>query len=166
MMTLKRLSVDAVPNALERAEHYRLLNQPWAAESICKDILAAAPGNQKAVRLLLLACTDQFARGLGTGVTRARDALAQLTDPYERAYYAGIICERRARAQLERRAPGTGALAYESILEAMAWFERAEPLRLPGNDDALLRWNTCARLLNESPDVAPRGDPLEPVLGE
>ncbi|HEY5218786.1 MAG TPA: hypothetical protein VIJ16_03205, partial [Gemmatimonadaceae bacterium] len=119
MFTLKELSVAAVPQALEKAEHYRLLNQPWAAESICKDILAAVPGNQQAARLLLLACTDQFAADLGKTGARARDALALLTDPYEHSYYAGIVCERRARAQLERRAPGAGPLAYESIREAM-----------------------------------------------
>jgi hypothetical protein len=167
MLTLKPISADAVPRAIEKAEHYRLLNQPWAAESICQDILAAAPGHQKAVRLLLLACTDQFSVNLGNAVTRAADALAQLTDPYEHAYYAGIMCERRARAQLERRGPGAGALAYESIREAMAWFEQAMPLRPAGNDDPALRWNTCARLLNSSSHVAPRGEErMQPVTGE
>jgi hypothetical protein len=165
--TLKALSKDAVSRAIGKAEHYRLLNQPWAAESICKDILAVSPGHQVAVRLLLLACTDQMEGDLAGAGGRAREALVQLTDPYEHAYYAGIMCERRARAQLGRRAPGAGSLAYESIREAMEWFEKAEPLRPPGNDDTRLRWNTCARLLNESPHVAPRGDErLQPVLGE
>ena len=30
MYSLKSLSVDAIPLALEKAERYRLLNQPWA----------------------------------------------------------------------------------------------------------------------------------------
>jgi hypothetical protein len=33
------------------------------------------------------------------------------------------------------------------LLEAMSWYEHAETLRPPKNDDALLRWNTCARLI-------------------
>jgi hypothetical protein len=156
-----------VPRALEKAERYRLLNQPWAAESICLDIIAVEPLHQAALRMLLLARTDQFGHDLAGGVERAREVLPQLTSEYERAYYAGIICERRGRAQMEQRAPGGGFIAYEWIREAMMWFERAESLRAPGNDDAILRWNTCARLLNESPHIVPRGsDATEPALGE
>jgi len=29
----------------------------------------------------------------------------------------------------------------------MRWYERAEGMRPSGNDEAILRWNTCARLL-------------------
>jgi hypothetical protein len=167
MFELKRLSHDAVPRALEKAEHYRLLNQPWAAESICLDVLEAEPGNQHAIRELLLARTDQFGTDRGGGVERARTALAQLTDAYERAYYAGLICERRAKAQLDQRAPGAGFVAYEWIREAMTCYEEAEAVRPDGNDDALLRWNTCARLLNESPHIVARGEErVAPSFGE
>jgi hypothetical protein len=167
MFTLKRLSAPAVPRALEKAEHYRLLNQPWAAESICLDILEVQKGHQLAVRMLLLARTDQFGVDLGAGVERAREALELLTDPYERAYYAGIICERRAKAQLDQRTPGAGFIAYEWLREAMGWYEQAERIRPAGNDDAILRWNTCARLLNESPHIVPRGaEGFEPAIGE
>jgi hypothetical protein len=167
MYTLKRLSTEAIPRALEKAERYRLLNQPWAAESICLDIVAVEPAHQAALRVLLLARTDQFGHDLAGGVERAREALARLRSEYERAYYAGIICERRGRAQMEQRAPGGGFIAYEWIREAMTWFERAEGLRPAGNDDAILRWNTCARLLNESPHIVPRGAEAPGVsLGE
>ncbi|MBA2736935.1 MAG: hypothetical protein H0U50_09150, partial [Pyrinomonadaceae bacterium] len=27
------------------------------------------------------------------------------------------------------------------------WFERAEAIRPAGNDDAILRWNGCARII-------------------
>jgi hypothetical protein len=47
-------------DALEKAERYRLLNEPKGAESICLDVLAIAPDNQKALTTLLLARTDQF----------------------------------------------------------------------------------------------------------
>jgi hypothetical protein len=32
----------------------------------------------------------------------------------------------------------------------MHWFEKAEPLRPPGHDDAILRWNTCARIIERN----------------
>jgi len=167
MFPLKQLSQAAIPRAIEKAEHYRLLNQPWAAESICLDILAAEPGHQRALRLLLLSLTDQFGSDMGSGVERAREALTQLTSEYERTYYAGIVCERRAKAQLDHRAPGAGFIAYEWLREAMTWYEKAEHVRPEGNDDALLRWNTCARLLNESPHIVPRiEDKTAPAFGE
>ena len=167
MFNLKPLSAAAIPRALDKAERYRLLNQPWAAESICLDILAADPGHQKALRVLLLARADQFGADAGGLVKRAREALEKLTSDYERAYYAGIICERRAKAQLDNRAPGAGFIAYEWVREAMEFYERAEKLRPAGNDDAILRWNTCARLLNESTHVVPRGvERGEPAIGE
>jgi hypothetical protein len=155
---LKRLSAAALPRALELAEHYRLLNEPWPAESICLDILAVEPTHQQALSVLLRAYCDQFAHDTGGAVQRAKDALALLTDAYERAYYAGLILERRAKARLDQRAPGAGFVAYEWLREAMGFYEKAEKLRPPGNDAALLRWNTCARMLNERPDIVPRGE--------
>ena len=167
MFPLKHLSPTAISRALEKAERYRLLNQAWAAESICLDILATERGQQRALRVLLLALTDQFGANLSGGVERAREALAQLTSEYERAYYAGIICERRAKAQLDHRSPGAGFIAYEWLREAMTWYEQAEKVRPEGNDDALLRWNTCARLLNESTHIVPRvEDKVAPAFGE
>jgi hypothetical protein len=167
MFTLKHLTPAAVPAALEKAEHYRLLNQPWAAESICHDILATEPDNQRALRTLLLASTDQFTADLAAAVKTARSALGQLTSPYERAYYAGLICERRAKAHLEHRTPGSRFMAYEELREAMTCYEEAEAIRPPEDDDAILRWNTCARLLNESPHIVPRDEEArEPILGE
>ena len=55
MFELKRLSNDAIPAALERAERYRLLNEPFDAESICEDVLVVDPANQAAQVMLLLA---------------------------------------------------------------------------------------------------------------
>ena len=155
---LKRLSAAALPRALERAEHYRLLNEPWAAESICLDILEVEPGHQPALSVLLRARCDQFAHDTGGAVQRAKEVLDRLTSDYERAYYAGLILERRAKARLDQRAPGAGFVAYEWLREAMKCYEKAEALRPSGNDDALLRWNTCARMLNERADIVPRQD--------
>jgi hypothetical protein len=40
---LKPISIASIPRALEKAERYRLLNEPEQAESICLDILDAEP---------------------------------------------------------------------------------------------------------------------------
>jgi len=155
MFELKRLSEKALPRALEKAERYRLLNEPGEAESICLDILAVDSDNQQALIMLLLALTDQFEEGLADAFTRARELLPQLHGEYERLYYMGIICERRAKAQLRLRGPGSGHSAYESFREAMAWYEKAEAACPPGNDDAVLRWNTCVRILSRHRDLSP-----------
>ncbi len=167
MPDLKQLSPAGVPSALQKAERYRLLNQPWAAESICQDILSVDPGNQTALVLLLLSITDQFGSALGAGVSRARDVLRQLTSEYQRTYYGGIICERRGQAQLTQGGHGVEAVAYSWIREAMEWYEKAESIRPAGNDESLLRWNTCVRLLTQNPHLAPRHEePYQPTLGE
>jgi tetratricopeptide (TPR) repeat protein len=147
MFELKRLSAEAIPTALEKALRYRLLNDPAEAESICHDVLEIDPENQQALVNLLLALTDRFGKGYSVGVTQAQEVLSRLHDAYERAYYAGIICERRAKAQLNQGHPGSGHDAYELLREAMTYYEQAEALRPARNDDALLHWNTCARLI-------------------
>jgi tetratricopeptide (TPR) repeat protein len=147
MFELKQLSREAIPTALDKALRYRLLEEPNEAESICQDILSIEPDNQQALVVLLLALTDRFSKGHAAGVRQARDLLSRLHDEYERAYYAGIICERQAKAWLQQGHPGAGHDAYEFLSEAMSWFEKAEALRPPKNDDALLRWNTCARMI-------------------
>jgi hypothetical protein len=157
MFELKRLSSEAIPAALERALRYRLLNEPAEAESICHDVLEIDPQNQEALVTLLLAITDRLGKGYGVGVTEAQEVLARLRDEYERAYYAGIICERRAKAQLRHGYPGAGHDAYEFLREAMTWFEKAEALRPSKNDDALLHWNTCARIIMRN-QLAPRAE--------
>ena len=147
MFDLKPLSKDAIPAALEKAMRYRLLNEPTEAESICQDVLGIAPDHQQALTTLLLAITDRFDRGYAVGVAKAQELLTQLRDPYERAYYAGIIAERRAKAYLKQNTPGAEFDACELLREAMSWFEKAESLRPADNDDALLRWNACARII-------------------
>jgi hypothetical protein len=164
---LKALSAAAVPRSIEKAERYRLINQPWAAESICLDVLRTEPGNQRALHMLVLALTDQFEAESGALTRRAQEALAQLTSEYERAYYAGMIHERRATAKLASRTPGAGFIAYEWVREAMKCYEQAERLRPAGNDDAILRWNSCVRMLEARPELRPAPQEREaPVLGE
>src|SRR5271169_356140 len=113
MFELKPISAEAIPEALSKVERYRLLNEPWQAESICLDILAIEPENQQAQVMLLLSLTDQF--GHGVTQSRARESLAHLSGDYERAYYSGIIAERWADALLRQGAPGAGFTAYQSL---------------------------------------------------
>ena len=160
---LKILSDEAIPAALEKAERYRLLNEPAEAESICLDVLKVAPNNQEALIALLLAITDRFQKGYGVSDTEARELVERLTGEYERAYYSGILAERRAKLKL---AQGThGALwAYGLLREAMSCYEAAEAIRPPGNDDAVLRWNTCARMIERNRLVAPEEERVDLML--
>ena len=153
MFDLKPLDPDAVPAALARAERYRLLNEPSEAESICLDVLAVDPANQPARIMLLLALTDQFDQAAGAHKA-AREVLAGLTSEYDRDYYAGIIAERRAKAQFARAGAAASAGVYEWLIEAMQHFERAEALRQHGNDDARLRWNACVRFIQRHPQLS------------
>ena len=165
MFPLKRISPSGVPAALQKAERYRLLNDSSAAESICRDIVEIEPDNQQALVVLLLAITDQFGDDLGDSVRRAREVLPRLKDEYKRAYYAGIISERRAKAQRRQSIPGSGSMAYESFRDAMEWYEKAEAMRPAGNDEAILRWNTCFRVLAADDHLRPRpAEQYEPVL--
>ena len=158
MFELKPLSEQAIPDALKKAERYRLLNEPRQAESICRDILNVDADNSEALATLILSLTDQFiGPGAGPGTRRTMEEawrlVAELPSEYERAYYAGIIAERRAKARLELGGPRTGFIVYEGLREAMALYEKAEALSPEGNDDAILRWNTCARIIMNHPDI-------------
>ena len=164
MFELKLLSTEAIPEALEKAERYRLLNEPAEAESICLDVLKADPDNQKALITLLLAVSDRFGKGYGVGDTQAKELLARVKGEYERTYYSGILAERRAKAKLAQGTPGSKFYAYDGFRDAMNWFEKAETVRPPGNDDALLRWNTCARIITQNKLVPREEDRFEPPL--
>ena len=158
MFELKPLSEEGAEAALRKAEHYRNLNEPWQAESICLDILHIQPDHQRALIVLLLALTDQFGSERSADVAEARALLTRLRGEYERTYYAGIICERRASALLERGTSGAGPIIYDWFRQAMDWYEKAEDLRPAGNDDALLRWNACARTIMKHERVRPAAE--------
>lgn len=158
-LVLKRIAADGIPHAMEKAERYRLLNDPVQAESICHDVLAVDPDHQDALRCLILALTDQLgAGGAGSAAREARLCIAKLADEYERAYYTGLVHERETRAFLQRKNAFRSA-AYDGFRHAMEWYERAEALRPPGNADAILRWNSCVRAIErerlEPADDAP-----------
>ena len=162
---LKPISRDAIPRAIQKAERYRLINQSWAAESICRDILEIDPANQQVLVMLVLALTDQLASGHAAVMKAVHETLPRITDQYQRSYYTGIASERSGQAHLLRGGMGSGAMAYDSLREAMSWYEKAEAIRPAGNDDAILRWNTCVRLITGNSQVTPHVESAyEPAL--
>src|SRR5216110_2448225 len=118
MFELKPLSESAIPRAMAKAERYRLLNEPQEADSICRDILSADPDNQEVLAMLLLSITDQFARGSDRIVSEAH-----------------------------LKGGGHTGSASGWFLEALQWYQKAQALSPPGNEDAILRWNACVRFL-------------------
>ena len=165
MFELKPLSPEAIPKALERAERYRLLNEPMVAESICRDILRTAPEHQPALTMLILALTDQFGQDDSAALAKqALEWISPLQDEYARAYYTGLIYEREAKAILNRNLPGSRFDAHDLLRTAMGWFEKAEAIHPAGNEDAILRWNTGARLIMNN-HLTPRAEEsFEPAL--
>src|SRR5690348_4236019 len=109
MAQLKPIHRDSVQRAFEKAERYRLLNEPFESESICLDILAIEPNHQQALACLLLSLTDQFSQAGGQSLERARALLSRFSGEYEKVYYAGIISERFARRKLRDAHPGAKA---------------------------------------------------------
>ncbi len=164
MFELKLLSSEGIQEALDKALRYRLLNSPEPAESICLDILEIDPENQEALIALILAITDQFGQGKSIDGKEARALLPRLKGDYERAYYMGIILERQAYAILKRGIPGGKHDAYECLREALDYYEQAEKIHPPGNDEAILHWNCSARMIMSN-NLTPRPeDKFVPIL--
>jgi tetratricopeptide (TPR) repeat protein len=158
---LKRLPPETLDAALAKAEHYRDLNQPEEAESICRDVLDVDHSNQRAWKLLGLALTDRLPSpqsqvGL---LEEAVEAFERLDDSYERVYHIGVAWERAAKAHLQRDEAHSAVTAFE---HALRLFEKAEGLR-PSSPEPILRWNRCVRLLSSHGSLlaamlAPRED--------
>ena len=153
MFELKKLSPEALDGARDKAAQYRLLNHPFLAESICRDILEVNPDDQGTLVTLCLTLCDQFGVEGGATVRTAMDIVEQLDGDYDRMYYSGMVAERMAFSILRRGGMAAGEVAYDWFVKAMRHFEAAEAIRPPDNDDAILRWNTCARVMNARADV-------------
>jgi hypothetical protein len=147
---LKSISKAGIPEAIAKVELYRYLNEPEEAESICRDILAIDADHQLARRMLGLSITDQFVGDTGDRFGESRALFQELRDPYERFYYTGLLLERRAKAQL--RAGSAAHVLLPLFEEALHCFAEAEKIRPAGNDDSILRWNRCVRLLESHPE--------------
>lgn len=145
MVEPKLISKSGVPAALEKATRYRLLNEPLQAESICRDILAVEPSHQDALIVLLLSITDQFDSELAGSFDEAKSLVDRIDGDYEKSYYEGIIHERWGNVRLTK-GEATSIGWYRAALRC---YSRAEELSDDGNDDAILRWNTCIRIMNK-----------------
>ena len=155
MVEIKTITRKAVPAALELAQKYRFLNEPHEAESICLDILEVDPDNQEALITMLLALTDNFDNELNPSFSKAQALIARLSSGYCKDYYSGIIFERRAKSHLDKGGPGSGQIAFDCFSKALEHFGSAINGCDPTNQDAILRWNSCARIVNTHPDVKP-----------
>ncbi|HXN31021.1 MAG TPA: hypothetical protein VN894_04130 [Polyangiaceae bacterium] len=144
---LKRLPHANIEAAIAKAAHYRGLNQPEEAESICRDVLEVDGANQAGWKLLGLAITDRFATREAGLLEEAIAAFERLDDEYERGYHVGVAWERAAKAHLERNEAHSAVTAFE---HALSLFEQAHGMR-PDSPDPILRWNRCVRLLSSHP---------------
>ena len=160
-LTLKQISKGAIPRALEKAERYRLLGDPEQAESICLDILAVDPDDQRALVMLILSITDRFGTYGSPGLERTREYVAGLHDPYQRLYYKGLVLEREARAILAR--PTGSSFAYDGLRAAMECYEQASPMGPADENEAILRWNACLRTIQRA-NLRPRPVEVEQPL--
>jgi len=143
------VSAEGIPGALSKAERYRFLNEPWQAESICRDVLAIDPTNQTASILLLLSLTDQFEPGVSA--KEMFQIVEGLRDEYHRAYYLGIIHERQAIAVFRQNTDyRSRRQMYTLIQNAMESYRQARAIQPSDNDDAALRWNACVRFLERN----------------
>ena len=149
MLQLNPLTKESIPKALTRAKHYRLLNEPRQAESICQDILSIDPENQLAILIFILALTDQFGSEKKNLARQAKDLCKRLSSDYEQEYYRGIIEERLGKAALKRSSPRVKYIAYEHYRLAMEYYTAAEKISPKDNQDAVLRWNACVRGIDE-----------------
>lgn len=143
---LMPLTAEAIPGAISKAERYRFLNEPWQAESICRDVLIIEPGNEPALILLVLSLTDQFEQG--ASAKEALHIVETMANEYHRAYYSGLVYEREAIAQFRQHLDYRSRReVYRLLQDAMEWYRKAQAIRPVNNDDAVLRWNTCVRFL-------------------
>ncbi|HET9788188.1 MAG TPA: hypothetical protein VFP47_13695, partial [Pyrinomonadaceae bacterium] len=148
-LKLKPISRAGIAEAISKAEVYRYLNEPGEAESICRDILSEQADNQTALRLLGLAITDQFTGEASDRYSESEGVFRRLTSEYERVYHLGILQERKAKAQLRAGRPPHNV--YPIFEDAMGYFEAASKIRPSDNDESILRWNRCVRLLQSRP---------------
>lgn len=147
MPELRKLSPDSVSPAIEKARHYRLLNQPEQAESICLDVLEIDPDNQPALIILLLARTDQLDDDNPSMLGKCREVIGRLEMEYHKSYYQALLCERQAMQLLKRRGRRSSLVAYQWFGDAIKHYETAIELKPADDDEAILRWNFCNRII-------------------
>ena len=147
---LKQLRARNLTAAVALAKHYRDLNQPEDAESICRDILEVSPGDDDAWRTLGLALTDQFPASWMTLFDDACAAFAKLSSKYERMYYTALAWERYAKAQLVAGRANNAIHAFE---QAVRLFDKADEIGMADDPGPILHYNRCVRALTTHPEL-------------
>lgn len=165
MKRLKKISKASVPDALKMAERYRLLNEPNEAESICLDVLEVDPKNRSAKVMLILSLSDQFSERMAA-YDEAQALVNELKKVYDRNYYSGVLCERRARAHFQQDSMSSGHVAYDWFQQALEYFDKAGKGRPKGNDEAYFRWNAVLRTLELHQSLQPHPENTAPQLLE
>jgi hypothetical protein len=142
-MQLELIHKENISRVLEKAKHYRTLNEPELAASICQDILAVDKNNQAALIVYILTLIDQ---------------IDNKTSEYEKFYYQGLFFERKARFLLSNHMGSS--FAYTSFSQALEYYYQAKDLASSDNDDAILRINSCIRTINKE-NLSERFDNIE-----
>jgi len=163
-VALKPIPLSGVREMLERAEQYRLKGEHWEAQTLCEAILRVDRDNQEALILLVLTMSDQIRDGVSA--VEARQVAARMSDEYQRYFYAGLICERAARATLRSGQLGSERTASALLTEAMHWFGKAEEQRPHDKDEAILRWNACARIAGRTASPMSAAEISHEITGE
>ena len=101
------------------------------------DILAVEPENQEALRELIGAIAQQVGSGVGGDVSETARLIGELKSEFDRAYYSGIVQERRAKELLAHGTLGVGPAVYDLLVKAMDHYESAQAVSAPGNDSAI-----------------------------
>lgn len=155
-LELHDIHPDAIKQALKKAKQYRSLLEPEMAESICLDILKIDENNQEALIIYILALTDQLHHTERlTQIKDINQAIEKLESEYKRYYYTGLLNERRALALMSQ--PMSHSFAYDYFIEALQCYHHAEKMCPEGNDEAILRWNSCIRTIQKE-KLQPRQD--------
>lgn len=150
MLQFKHIPKESIPEAIAKAKHYRLLNEPWQAESICRDILRIEPNHQETLVILLLSITDQFdAHVCMTSIIEAKKLCKSMQSKYEKWFYKALVEECSGKASLKRDTPRSEYIAYEYYSKAIEFYEKSEKNQPKGNLDCILRRNACIRAINK-----------------
>lgn len=165
MKKLKKISKTSVPSALKKVERYRLLNEPSEAESICYDILEVDPKNAEAKVNLILSLSEQLTERM-SAFEEAGEVVDTLKKEYDRNYYMGLLCERRARAHFQNKSIGSGHVAYDWFQDALEFYDTAAKKRPKGNYDSYFRWNAVVRTLEQHSSLQPHQENSEPQFLE
>ena len=141
---VKRISTAGIAEAIAKAELYRSLSEPEEAESICRDILTIEPQHQLALRLLGLPDRSVH-RSWVRSYREAEEIFQQLND---RMNGTTTLGSRTSDARKRSSKPGNCLLTVQALRTGSYLSQRLRNSPAE-NDDAILRWNRCVRLLQD-----------------